>query len=756
MAEKKGFAARSLDAAMGAMSRVMRGDSWRNTVTNTGTNYGKTATRFTPGLADYLDDETLGRLYELDGMAARIVDAVPKHAMRHPPRFACADTAVTAAVNARLEDLGAWAAMQEAWAWARLYGGAAVVVGADDGRETQLPIDMKGLRAVRFLVTADRRDLQPRHWYENKADRQYGTPSVYSLLRQGGVSSDYAPVHATRVLRFPGVPTTKRRRQELQGWDDSVLQRVHVELQAVRSAFAGAGNLIQEASVVTVGVKGLMGLMASDPTDILKTRFDVMQRMFGIGRWLMHDADGETVSRLEVGALTGVVDVMDRFVNFLSAVSGIPVTVLMGQAPAGLNATGEADMENWYDEVGAERTRVLQPRAEQLVRMLLRSSDGPTKGIEPEGWRLDMPPLRQATAAQKSDERAKQATTDAIYIDKGVLTPEEVALSRFAADGWSAETIVDLDARRAAMESGGEGSGEDLDHDEVAAILARVAGREIPRDSGLSMLSGLGLTPERAEAVMGETGKTFFTAPDPGHAAAMDAMKGDLAKAQASLRGHQAYTARLIQRAKEGGLELGAFTAREPTDVAEGDVLEPGDVVAVPVEDSRFEVRRVDGRSDGFAVVLQLPPVYAARLPTETPAEDLHITLAFLGLNDRGDPQSIDRAVAAVRRWALTVAPIEATLGGIGRFAGGPDGEPVYVPVDSAAITDTRPALVAFLRAAGFEVAKGHGFTPHLTLAYVQPGDATPDPVAPFAVTCPTVSVWWDSVRVDIELTGGA
>ena len=98
MAEQ-GMAARAFNAAMTVMERVTRGDSWRNTVTNVSVNEGKNATRFTPGLADYLDDETLGRLYELDGIAARIVDSVPKHAMLHPPRFACFDAAATEAVR---------------------------------------------------------------------------------------------------------------------------------------------------------------------------------------------------------------------------------------------------------------------------------------------------------------------------------------------------------------------------------------------------------------------------------------------------------------------------------------------------------------------------------------------------------------------------------------------------------------------------------------------------------------------------------
>lgn len=117
-----------------------------------------------------------------------------------------------------------------------------------------------------------------------------------------------------------------------------------------------------------------------------------------------------------------------------------------------------------------------------------------------------------------------------------------------------------------------------------------MAAREIPRATGVELLAqAFELDATAADRAMGEAGRTWFTAPEPTHAAEMDAMRADLAKAQASLRGHQAYTARLIQRAKAGGLELGAFTAREPTEVGEGDVLEPGDVVAVPVQDGRVD-----------------------------------------------------------------------------------------------------------------------------------------------------------------------
>lgn len=585
---------------MGRVGEALRLDSWLNGTTNVGVNHGKNALTFHAQRSDYLHDEALARLYELDGIAARIVDAVPKHAMRRPPTLRIGDAATSIAVQDALDDLGAWGALRDAWCWSRLFGGAAVVLGADDGLDPREPLTLAGLSALRFLVAVDRRDLTPQTWEPDELSSRYGSPRTYLLQRHGGTTTQTAAVHRSRVIRFEGVPTTRRRRLELQGWGDSVLQRVHVELQAARGVFAGAGTLVQEASVTVVGVKDLMSLMGDDPDDVLKTRFDVMQRMMGLGRWLLIDAEGERAERLEVGALTGLVDVLDRFVNFLAAVSGIPVTVLMGQAPAGLNATGESDIRSWYDEVAAEREAVLRPALERLVRAILRAKDGPTKGVEPAGWRIDFPSLWQMTPAEEVDLRAKQAGIDVQYVTAQVLTPEEVAINRFRADGWSPETSIDLAARQALLDEddAGGGAGEDDRVDArgaehaagVAGVVARVAAREIPRATGVELLvQAFELDAEAADRAMGEAGRTWFTAPEPTHAAEMDAMRADLAKAQASLRGHQAYTARLIQRAKAGGLELGAFTAREPTEVDEGDVLEPGDVVAVPVQDGRVD-----------------------------------------------------------------------------------------------------------------------------------------------------------------------
>jgi len=585
--------ARLVQIARAAAQRV---DSWVNTLTNVGTATGKTNVSFVPNTNEMLSLVDCENLYNFDGVAARICDAVPANALRGGFTVATGDAAADTAVAAALKGLNATALLTRAWTWGRTYGGGALYLGIDDGLAPAEPVDEARIRSLRWMVDVDRRDLYPMIYDIDPDSPRFGQPETYRLTRMGGSATETLTVHHTRIVRFEGITPTRRRRLVLQGWGESVLQRAYAEMQAMRGAFAAAGVLIQEASQGVLKIKDLMDMMASDTDDTMRRRLMLMDESRSIARSLLLDADGESYERVETGALTGVADIMDRMVLLLSAVTGIPVTILMGKSPAGLNATGESDIRAWYDTIAADREAMLTPHVDSIVRLLLLSREGPTGGKVLD-VKVKYPSLWQPTQSEEEDLRSKVATRDVAYIQAGVLTPEEVAVSRFRQEGWSAETTVDLDARQAALEAdaaattevAGQGAAPPgTDHAEgAAAIVAKVAARVLPRDAGVALLvTSLGLAPDDADRVMGEAGRTFFTAPEPGHAAAMDAMKADLAKAQASLRGHQAYTARLIQRAKDGGLELGAFTAREPTEVAEGDELAPGDVVAVPADGS--------------------------------------------------------------------------------------------------------------------------------------------------------------------------
>ena len=435
----------------GALSQ--RVDSWMNTLTGVGAATGKANVSFSPTDGDFLSLVDMENLYNLDGLAARVADSVPDHAMRQGFTVSTGDASVETAVREAVEGLGAVEMITRGWTWGRLYGGGGLFLGIDDGRGPDEPVDEKSIRALRWMVDVDRRDLYPMTWESDTDSPRFGQPLTYRLTRMGGTATETITVHHTRIVRFEGVTPTRRRRLLLQGWGESVLQRCYQELRATRGAFAASSELIQEASQGVLKIKDLMDMMASDTDDTMRRRLALMDLSRSVARSLLLDADGEDYERIEVGALTGVADILDRNVNLLSAVSRIPVTVLMGQAPAGLNATGDSDIRNWYDAVTADRKKHAEPEVRRVVRLLLLSQDGPTGGEEPEGWGIVWPPLWQPTPTEAADLRSKQADIDTKYITAGVLTPEEVATSRFRKEGWSDDTSIDLDARRAMIEA---------------------------------------------------------------------------------------------------------------------------------------------------------------------------------------------------------------------------------------------------------------------------------------------------------------
>ena len=88
------------------------------------------------------------------------------------------------------------------------------------------------------------------------------------------------------------------------------------------------------------------------------------------------------------------------------------------------------------------------------MTLILRSNAGPTKGQAPEHWKVNFRPVRKATPMEEAELRARQAQIDNAYVTANVLSADEVAVSRFTSEGWSAETQIDLERRRAAIEAG--------------------------------------------------------------------------------------------------------------------------------------------------------------------------------------------------------------------------------------------------------------------------------------------------------------
>lgn len=244
-----------------------------------------------------------------------------------------------------------------------------------------------------------------------------------------------------------GIVTSTWQRARNNGWGESVLVRVVQEVFNFTAAMQGVGVLVSDFAQAVFGMEGLAELLAQGP-DGEKTvmkRAEIVDTARSVARALLIDKN-ETFER-KVTPVSGLPELIDRLCNHLSAVTHIPVTVLMGTAPAGLNATGAADLKNYHDGIDGRRERALRRHLNRLIKVLFLAKDSPTKGKEPKRWKVQFGPVSTLTPMESADVRLKTAQADSSDINAGVLMPEEVAASRYAGDEYSTETRLNTKLR---------------------------------------------------------------------------------------------------------------------------------------------------------------------------------------------------------------------------------------------------------------------------------------------------------------------
>lgn len=385
---------------------------------------------------------------------------------------------VSEEVTARLEDLEFECALRDALNYERGLGGGAVLLGVNDGQELDQPLNLERIIAFDWVTALERRDLQVAEFYGNPAAPKFGRPAIYEINAQspgaayGGDLGQMSGVrvHESRLLVFPGIQTTRAGRgtRIAQGWGDSVLTRCAPVLRDYDTSWSAASILLHDFSQTVYKLKDLAALVLQDSARAdatIKSRLQALELSRSVARAVVIDQEEEFERKTT--AITGLPEMLELFASRLAAAADMPLTLLMGQSPGGLNATGESDIRFFYDRIRSAQSRRLRPIIERVCKIVFAT----LPGGEPAQWSVEFKPLWTPSAKEVAETRFLTAQADEKYITAGVLYPEEVARARFGGDEYSADITVDLDARQELEVSGAElqVAGE------VAAAEARTA-----------------------------------------------------------------------------------------------------------------------------------------------------------------------------------------------------------------------------------------------------------------------------------------
>ena len=191
-------------------------------------------------------------------------------------------------------------------------------------------------------------------------------------------------LHSTRALLLDGNALNNRAdhavlepgRHNPCGFSESKLAPLYDLLNRVIGTQQGAFHLVNMASCLLIEVEHLRSVVAADSPAHAKMR-DILEQL-SIYRGALIDAKGAKVTQHNA-AFGSVPELVMTFAQLLSAASDIPATRFLGQAPGGLNATGEGDRENYYDMVAAYQRLSLMPAQRRILDWL---------GAHLWGWRV--------------------------------------------------------------------------------------------------------------------------------------------------------------------------------------------------------------------------------------------------------------------------------------------------------------------------------------------------------------------------------
>lgn len=422
----------SADSKIKKLVKAAIGDNgFVNFVAGLGTLRDKSASaQYMPAKRKSVNE--LNNVYHSDWVAQRVINKPAQDAIRAGWYYAKLTPKQNQAVINSAKKLKLRKKLLKAMVLARLHGWSYILIGSIDSDNLEDELDI-GMGELSFLTVLKREKLKPKieggYLSAVVTAGDYDQPEFYQL----GDGSNPKYIHHTRVIRIDA--------PDLVGGDDGlpmpVLQNIYEALVRHTSIQANAGSLVYEAKVDVIKIQELNDNLSFAPFATarkLMERFTSLATMKGNNGMMVLDATDEYESKSY--SFGGLADMMREFATQAAGAAEMPRSLLFGESPSGLAATGDFEMRSYYDSVSTMQENVLREPLEYLLSLMMQSL-----GIAVEDIGLIFESLWQLDAKTKSEVERNNAERDSIYLDLAIITEGQVA--RQLVDDGTYTTITD-------------------------------------------------------------------------------------------------------------------------------------------------------------------------------------------------------------------------------------------------------------------------------------------------------------------------
>ena len=289
---------------------------------------------------------------------------------------------------------------------------------ADDARR-QLPLDVSpaGIKrgSLKSISCIEPYWSTPYSWNAAYPERDdfYRPVSWYIMGRK---------THSTRLLTFIAreVPDLLKPAYNFSGI--SLLQLGEMSVNMWLRTRKAVNDLINNFSIPVLSTDLAATLEEGGaPGGGLMARVQSFTAMRNNQAVAVINKDTETLAFAEA-TLASLDKLQAQSQEHMAACWHTPLIKLFGTVPAGLNATGEGEIQVWYDWINAQQVQFFEPHMHTLLRVIQCDLFGEIDDDLVIHWvTLDEPTQKELSEIRKSD-----ADMDVGYINSGVVSPDEV------------------------------------------------------------------------------------------------------------------------------------------------------------------------------------------------------------------------------------------------------------------------------------------------------------------------------------------
>jgi len=418
----------------------LRLNSFVNEITGLGTWKDKT-TQYKFMNTQRISYESINAMYRDSAITRNIIDSIVDDSLKNDIDI---DHEISDSIINKLNEIKLFNLLKRAGKTARQTGGAVIFFHVNDGNLPEIPVNHKRIKEVKagfilskysFTPMTSDKDGKAIDWF-------YGAEiEFYKIKSNTGVFQIW---HKSRVLELKGGYAGEEALNENNGIYESLIDLNRKAILLCEIFRDSISNVTDSAIQEVLKIEGLENKLKKKDNTVFNMLQAIMMGKSTVNKLVLSKNDE---FQYHSANLTGYEKIREIVESEASMSSRIPISKLFGKSPSASigSQSGGYEEKLWINEVETYQKDLGNEikKAIEWIKPLFKIS-------QDEIIIFSFPSLYPIDPKTDAEIRKIQSETDKNYIDKGVVKPEEVALSRFKGK-WSMNTQINLIEREKAL-----------------------------------------------------------------------------------------------------------------------------------------------------------------------------------------------------------------------------------------------------------------------------------------------------------------